>query len=156
MENNNAKMIDALNSLIIINHDRTVGYDRAAEESKDTDLDLQFYENAIRSKGYATKLSQFVRELGGDPAEGTTNSGKLYRVWMDVKAAIITKDRVAILSSCEYGEDVALKTYEEFRENKEINMPADYITTIMQQETEIRSAHDRIKQMRDREKEMAK
>ena len=98
---------------------------------------------------YAGKLAQYVRELGGEPTEGTTNSGKLYRIWMDVKAAIVAKDRAAILSSCEFGEDAALKVYEEVKENTDLQFPADYIATINSQEMEIRLDHDRIKAMRD-------
>ena len=101
----NEAMIAALNSLITINNDRYEGYTTAAKESKDMDLDKQFFESAGKSKMYAGKLAQYVRELGGEPTEGTTNSGKLYRIWMDVKAAIVAKDRAAILSSCEFGEE---------------------------------------------------
>ena len=68
---------------------------------------------------------------------------------MDVKAAIVAKDRAAILSSCEFGEDAALKAYEEVKENTDLQFPADYITTINSQEMEIRLDHDRIKAMRD-------
>ncbi|MBK7037897.1 MAG: PA2169 family four-helix-bundle protein [Bacteroidetes bacterium] len=142
-------MIAALNSLITINNDRYEGYTTAAKESKDMDLDKQFFESAGKSKMYAGKLAQYVRELGGEPTEGTTNSGKLYRIWMDVKAAIVAKDRAAILSSCEFGEDAALKAYEEVKENTDLQFPADYIATINSQEMEIRLDHDRIKAMRD-------
>jgi uncharacterized protein (TIGR02284 family) len=145
----NEAMIAALNSLITINNDRYEGYTTAAKESKDMDLDKQFFESAGKSKMYAGKLAQYVRELGGEPTEGTTNSGKLYRIWMDVKAAIVAKDRAAILSSCEFGEDAALKAYEEVKENTDLQFPADYITTINSQEMEIRLDHDRIKAMRD-------
>lgn len=145
----NEAMIAALNSLITINNDRYEGYTTAAKESKDMDLDKQFFESAGKSKMYAGKLAQYVRELGGEPTEGTTNSGKLYRIWMDVKAAIVAKDRAAILSSCEFGEDAALKAYEEVKENTDLQFPADYIATINSQEMEIRLDHDRIKAMRD-------
>ncbi len=145
----NEAMIAALNSLITINNDRYEGYTTAAKESKDMDLDKQFFESAGKSKMYAGKLAQYVRELGGEPTEGTTNSGKLYRIWMDVKAAIVAKDRAAILSSCEFGEDAALKVYEEVKENTDLQFPADYIATINSQEMEIRLDHDRIKAMRD-------
>ncbi len=149
----NEAMIAALNSLITINNDRYEGYNTAAKESKDSDLDKQFFESANKSKMYASKLSQYVRELGGEPAEGTTNSGKLYRIWMDVKASIALKDRAAVLSNCEFGEDAALKAYEEVQENDDLHFPADYIATINSQQSEIRIDHDRIKIMRDVEVE---
>ena len=147
----NESVISALNSLIIINNDRYEGYNTAAKESKDVDLDRQFFESANKSKLYISKLSQYVRELGGEPSEGTTNSGKLYRIWMDVKAAIALKDKAAILSNCEFGEDAALKVYEEVRENADLQMPDDYMVTIKMQESEIRLDHDKIKVWRDLE-----
>ena len=52
-----------------------------------------------------------VSRLGGTSAEGTLTTGKLHRVWMDVKAALTGKDREAILKSCEFGEGVAQDTY---------------------------------------------
>jgi len=152
-KNENEAMIAALNSLITINNDRYEGYNTAAKESKDPDLDQQFFESANKSKMYVSKLSQYVRELGGEPAEGTTNSGKLYRIWMDVKSAIAMKDRAAVLSNCEFGEDAALKAYEEVKEIDDLHFPADYISTINSQEAEIRLDHDRIKVMRDVEVE---
>jgi uncharacterized protein (TIGR02284 family) len=36
---------------------------------------------------------------------------------MDVKAALTGKDRLAILNSCEFGEDAAKDTYEAVLEN---------------------------------------
>ncbi len=142
-------LIEALNSLITINNDRFEGYTRASEETKDGDLKQHFYASANKSKGYGAKLSQYVKELQGEPAEGTTNSGKLYRIWMDVKAALAIKDRKAILSACEFGEDAALKVYTEIRENADLNMPPDYMATIKMQESEIMHDHNIIKQMRD-------
>lgn len=150
-KNENEALIAALNSLITINNDRYEGYNTAAKESKDADLDKQFYESANKSKMYASKLSQYVRELGGEPAEGTTNSGKLYRIWMDVKSAIAMNDRAAVLSNCEFGEDAALKVYEEVKEKDDLHFPPDYMATINSQEAEIRLDHDRIKLMRDAE-----
>jgi uncharacterized protein (TIGR02284 family) len=152
MQKDNGKLIDALNSLITINNDRFEGYTTAAKESKDVELDNLFYASANKSKGYAGKLSQYVRELGGEPSEGTKTTGKLYRIWMDVKAAIATNDRLAVLSSCEFGEDEAIKEYASIREDADLNMPSDYMSTIQFQETEIRQDHDEIKQLRDREK----
>ncbi len=152
MQKDNGKLIDALNNLIVINNDRFEGYTTAAKESKDAELDKLFFASANRSKGYVGKLSQYVRELGGEPSEGTKNTGKLFRVWMDVKAAITTNDRLAILSSCEFGEDEALKEYASIREDADLNLLPDYISTIQFQETEIRQDHDRIKQLRDLEK----
>ena len=58
-----------------------------------------------------------VNTLGGEAAEGTKTSGKFFRAWMDVKAVLTSKDRKAILNSCEYGEDKELEAYDEALED---------------------------------------
>ena len=39
-------------------------------------------------------------------------SGKIYRTWMDVKAAFARKERLSVLEACEFGEDAAQRAYE--------------------------------------------
>jgi uncharacterized protein (TIGR02284 family) len=58
------------------------------------------------------ELVMEVNELCGKAAEGTMTSGKFFRVWMDIKAALTGKDHKAILNSCEYGEDKTIGTYD--------------------------------------------
>jgi uncharacterized protein (TIGR02284 family) len=103
---NQEELVSVLNDLIRINNDRIVGYERASKESKDIDVDLiaTFNKMADQSRKYKAELVQQVSRLGGDAASDTTVSGKVYRVWMDLKAAITGKDRESILGSCEYGE----------------------------------------------------
>ena len=83
----NDNLNEVLNDLLRINNDRIEGYDTAIKETKDSDVDLKalFRKMIEESKKYAAELTKEVIRRGGDPAEGTTNSGKLYRVWMDVK-----------------------------------------------------------------------
>jgi uncharacterized protein (TIGR02284 family) len=149
----NEKLIDVLNGLIEINNDRVNGYEKAAEETKDKDVDLQatFHKFANDSRGYAAELTQLVKRLGGDPETGTTYSGKLYRVWMDVKAIFTGKDRQAILENCEFGEDAAQKAYN-LALSSDAEMDADTRQLITEQQTKLKSAHDMIKQWRDAHK----
>ena len=109
----NEKLSEVLNDLIQINNDRITGYEKAADETKDIDVDLQgiFHKMADESRKYKTELVAEVGRLGGEPAEGTTGMGKIYRVWMDVKATFTGHDRQSALESCEFGEDAAQKAY---------------------------------------------
>jgi uncharacterized protein (TIGR02284 family) len=104
METNNNQVVDSLNNLIQINNDRIQGYITAAKETEESDLKSLFSEMLNTSQECRRELTDAVVKLGGTPVEGTTTSGKLYRVWMDVKAALTSKDRTAILNSCEFGE----------------------------------------------------
>jgi len=146
----NENLVGVLNDLIRINNDRVDGYVKAAAETDVIDVDLQaiFHKMADDSRGYARELTATVGKLGGEPADGTTVSGKVYRAWMDVKAVFTGKDRHAILSSCEYGEDVAQKAYKEALAS-DAEIPADVRNLITDQQSALKSAHDTIKQYRD-------
>src|SRR5215217_8741615 len=110
----NEKVIGILNDLVRINHDRVVGYEKGIDELKDEDADLRtlFQRYITESRQYGQELTQEVTRLGGEPAEGTTNSGKIYRVWMDLKAVVTGHDRKTVLENCEFGEDAAQKAYD--------------------------------------------
>lgn len=150
MVTTNEKLADVLNDLIQINNDRVAGYERAADEAKEVDVDLiaTFNKMADDSRKYAAELTKEVRDLGEQPDTGTTNSGKIYRAWMDVKNAFTKHDRKSILSSCEYGEDVAQKAYDAAL-SSDAEMTAATRQLITEQKTALKSAHDLIKQYRD-------
>ena len=144
------ELITVLNDLIEINNDRVVGYERAIKESSDSDVDLKgiFNEMADQSRKYSSELKQEVMQLGGEPSTGTTNSGKVYRVFMDLKAAITGKDRESILGSCEYGEDVAQRAYEAALES-DATMSTEIRQLISTQKSNLKTSHDMIKKYRD-------
>ncbi len=146
----NEKVTGLLNDLIRINHDRVVGYEKAIDELKDEDADLKtlFQRYIIESRQYAQELTTEVTRLGGDPADGTTNSGKVYRVWMDLKAAITGKDRKTILNNCEFGEDAAQKAYDTAL-NTDTDLEPSLRDLIVRQKATLKAGHDEVKRLRD-------
>jgi uncharacterized protein (TIGR02284 family) len=149
----NKDLIEVLNDLIRINYDRTEGYQKAVAELKPTDIDLKtmFTNMANASVQYANALSAEVRNLGGTPAVDSTQSGKLYRVWMDIRSGISARDRKSVLALCEFGEDAALKAYNLALES-DAEIPAEIRQVIMDQKTSIQSSHDVVKRYRDMHK----
>lgn len=147
---NQEELVSVLNDLIRINNDRVVGYERAIEEAKDRDLDLKgiFNEMADQSRKYGNELRQEVIRLGEEPAKDTTLSGKVYRVWMDLKAAITGKDRETVLGNCEFGEDVAQRAYEAALES-DAYMTTEIRQLIVNQKSNLKTSHDIIKKYRD-------
>lgn len=145
----NEKTIEVLNTLITINNDRIEGYDTAAKETDEQDLKTLFAQFSSTSLKCNTELKYEVTKLGGTPAEGTMASGKFFRVWMDVKAALTGKDRKAILNSCEYGEDIAKNTYEKALKNDAENLSAEQQAMIKAQHLLLVADHDQVKSMRD-------
>jgi len=90
-----------------------------------------------------------VTKLGGKIAEGTMISGKFFRVWMDVKAALTGNDRKAILDSCEYGEDTAVNAYNEVLKNNLNDITTEQQSMIRAQYHLIVADHYKVKSMRD-------
>ncbi|MBC7829284.1 MAG: PA2169 family four-helix-bundle protein [Chitinophagaceae bacterium] len=146
----NDNLVGVLNDLIRINNDRIEGYEKASKEAKDIDVDLKaiFSRMADESRQYAAELTQEVVKLGGDPATGTTSSGKIYRAWMDVKATFTGHDRQSVLASCEFGEDAAQKAYNSALES-DAEISADIRQLITNQKSSLKTSHDVIKKYRD-------
>lgn len=149
----NEKLSEVLNDLIAINNDRIEGYEKAAEEIKATDVDLQaiFNKMADESRKYKTELTAAVTRLGAEPEQGTTGLGKIYRAWMDIKTAFTGKDRQSVLNSCEYGEDAAQKAYREALAS-DAEIDADTRQLITSQQASLKESHDLIKKYRDMHK----
>jgi uncharacterized protein (TIGR02284 family) len=141
--------IDALNTLIQINNDRIEGYKTASEETEDTDLKILFSELSKTSQTCNAALATEVKSLGGTPTEGTKTTGKIYRVWMDFKALVTGKSRSAILNSCEYGEDVAVSTYEDVLDDHSEDLTTVQQAMLKKQHLLIKADHDKVKGMRE-------
>ena len=144
------KTSEVLNDLIQINNDRIEGYKRAITEAGESDEDLKaiFHRMKDESRQYVAELTREVVKLGGEPASGTTASGKIYRIWMDVKATFTGSDRKTLLSNCESGEDAAQKAYQQALTGDEPLAP-DIRLLVANQKASLKVSHDTIKKFRD-------
>ena len=149
----NEKLSEVLNDLIAINNDRIEGYEKAATETEDIDIDLKavFNKMADQSRKYKAELSTAVSRLGANPETGSTGLGKIYRTWMDIKSAFTGKDRQSVLNSCEYGEDAAQKAYREALAS-DAEIDAETRQLITSQQASLKESHDLIKKYRDMHK----
>jgi len=146
----NQNLTGVLNDLIQINNDRIEGYARASQEAGDKYIDLKaiFNRMADESRQYVAQLSNEIIKLGGDPVSGSTIKGKIYRAWMDVKATFTGSSRLALLESCEFGEDAAQKAYQEALVSDE-TLSIDIRQLIATQKELLKASHDTIKGFRD-------
>lgn len=150
------EMIDGLNNLIEINNDRIEGYEKASKETDDTDLTSLFTACIRTSEKCRLELIDEVLFLGGTPAEGTKVSGKFFRAWMDVKAALTGRDRKTVLDSCEYGEDVAVDSYDKVINDfgdVSLSTSSTLKSLLMKHRNLIKADHDRIRSLRDMERQ---
>lgn len=143
--------IEILQDLIQINNDRIAGYERAMKEAKDEDEDLKILFASMIDESHQAKLAlaDEVQVMGADVDKGTTASGKIYRAWMDVKAAFTGESRKSVLENCHQGEHAALKAYNTALEHE--HLPA-YLKEMIQNQKDIfQQSHDEVKAFRDEE-----
>lgn len=153
MENKD-KLVSLINDLIEINNDRIVGYEKAIDELKEENADLRtlFHRYIQESKQYKNELVHEVKRLGGNPdVNSTTNSGKIYRVWMDLKSVVTGHDRKTVLENCEFGEDAAQKAYD-MALNSDTELETSLRDLLVRQKAQLRVGHDEVKRLRNLEK----
>lgn len=150
MKDNSKKIVEVLNDLIRINRDRIAGYEKAVENVEEGDAVLRtlFYQLSDESQKLKEELADEVRSYGGEPADDTTMSGKIYRAWMEVKDTFSSDDAKSALEACEYGEDAAQKAYAEALEESK-NFPDKVRRIIQDQKDMLRLSHDLIRNKRD-------
>ena len=147
----NDALIDVLNDLVQINNDRIAGYEKAIKDSKpeDSAFHSMFRRMIDESSQYKRELIGAINTLGGEAdIRSTTASGKVYRVWMDVKSTFTGRSDLSVLELCEFGEDAAQKAYDEALKS-DVEMPAKIREIIVNQKGQLRNAHDTIKSQRD-------
>jgi uncharacterized protein (TIGR02284 family) len=146
------KMIDVLNSVIEINNDRIEGYETALnviESTDDHDLKILFANFQYTSQECRLELVKEVDELGGVSTEDTKLSGKIHRIWIDFKAAVTGKDRVAILASCEYGDETAIELYEDVLVNHSEEITQKQQEILRKQYSLIKSEYEKIQDLKE-------
>src|SRR5262249_46781714 len=128
-------------------HDGQNGFQTAAENITDPSLKRLLQSFAQQRSQFAGELQTIVREFGEDPTERGSVSGTLHRGWMNLKGAVSGKDGHAILEECERAEDSTVEAYEDALEKV---VATDVASVIRRQYSEIQSAHNQIRSLRDR------
>lgn len=146
---NQEKTVEVLNDLIEINNDRADGFDRAAKDLKDENIDLKatFEKFSDESRTNVTELAGLVGTQGEAPDTGNTILGSLHRAWIEIKASFGGDDRHSILSECERGEDAIKKAYRDALTQQDLGTQVREV--LLKQQTGINASHDIIKGLRD-------
>jgi uncharacterized protein (TIGR02284 family) len=138
--------ISVIEKLIETNRDGEKGYKDAAEHIKRPDLKAFFMEQSAERGRLARELEAELARLGktGKKESGSV-AGAMHRAWIDTKANLGGGDHT-ILESVEQGEDSAKEAYEKALS---ASLPSEVQVIVRRQAESIRSAHDRVKSMRD-------
>lgn len=142
----NDDVISTLNGLIETCKDGQNGFQTAAEGVERSDLKSLFYELGQQRSQFAGELQTLVREMGGDPENTGSTTAALHRGWINIKSLITGKDEAAILNEAERGEDVAKNAYEKATQAQ---LPSNVASVVQQQATQVKAAHDRVRDLRD-------
>jgi uncharacterized protein (TIGR02284 family) len=145
----NEEIVESLNELVKINNDRIQGYEKAVEDTEDTQLDGLFRQMIVQSQNFRSQLADHIVRIDGravTDATSTDFSSKIHRAWIDIKAAVTGKDRDTVLSSVEFGESAAIEAYEDAIEDD--HLPAYIKEQLQSQLTELRSALDQVKMLK--------
>lgn len=145
----NEEIVEDLNDLVKINNDRIMGYEKAVEDTEDTQLDDLFRHYIIQSQNFRSQLADHIVRIDGlavSDATSTDVSSKIHRAWIDIKTALTGKDRDTVLSSIEFGENAAIEAYKDAIE--EDHIPAYIKEDLMKQMGQLEDALDKIKALR--------
>ncbi|HYE53388.1 MAG TPA: PA2169 family four-helix-bundle protein [Chitinophagaceae bacterium] len=144
------KIVEVLNDLIKINKDREEGYVKASRELTPAEHNLRgvFERKAQESRNNVQQLQykaqEFTSEAGEEIANDTSISGKLYRVWMDVKSVFTGDNDKSALESCVHGEEAAQQCYAQALDEEEL--PEDITSLLRQQKQSIDQSKEEIQQ----------
>ena len=145
------EIISTINNLIETLKDGQEGFKQASEAVKDSNLKSIFSEFSLQRSKFAGELQAQAVQMGeSNPEDSSSTAGAMHRAWINLKSAITSGDDHAVLAECERGEDSAIKEYKEAMEGDDLSAPVREI--VAQQYTEVKSSHDRIKQLRDMSK----
>ena len=146
----NTYTTDLLNSLIEIHNDRIEGYAKSVLQTRDPDLRnlfLIFQQNSMRCKA---DLVREILNIGGEPTEELSASGKLNTAWIDINAALESKNRISILDSCETVENIVLAAYKTLINNNWDTFSISLQVLINRQRQIMKADHDSIRLLLDK------
>ena len=141
------EIISTLNNLIETLKDGQEGYKQSAGGVDDPQLKTLFDTLSLQRSKFAGELQREVISMGdGKPEDSGSASGAMHRTWINIKSAVTNRDRHAILAEAERGEDSAVAAYKDALEE---NLPAPVRELVARQQTEVKAAHDKIRNLRD-------
>jgi uncharacterized protein (TIGR02284 family) len=143
----NKHVVSILNDLLENSRDGEYGFKTCAEQVETASAKTLFATRATGCAQAARELEAMIRQYGGEPASGGTATGALHRGWVKVKGSVGFDSELAILESCEKGEDAALARYRDAL--KEEGLPADVRALIQRQAEGAQKNHDEVRNLRN-------
>ncbi len=135
--------------------DSAEGFRQASEEITDQPLTKLFRELSDERALFADELNRLATYKGGDAAGETRSlAATAHQWWMAVRAKIARDDVFAVLQEAERGEDVIKAKYEDALER--LPTGSALHKRVHEQYEQVRSGHDRVRDLRDLQKKKSK
>ncbi len=107
----NDEILKVLDDLTQTAKDGAEGYRLAADSTEDADLSAIFTTFSSRRQAFVSELQGLSAGFGGDPSASSSVVATLHRGWINLKQAISSNDRAAILAECQRGDEHAVESY---------------------------------------------
>lgn len=136
------RVISTLNDLIETCKDGEQGFQLAADNIQDKELESLFNSYSHQRSDFAAELQQQVIRLGGDPEKRGSVAGAMHRGWINIRSVIKDHKAEDILAECERGEDIAVSNYHDVLAQ---DLPDAIRAILDHQYRSVQEAHDRIR-----------
>ncbi len=142
----NTELVSVLKSVINVLEDGQKGMAEIGEHLKDERLKQFFLAESLKRANFGGELENELHRHGvHDVHESGTASGALYRAWAGLKAKLGGGDHT-LLETAERAEDEAKDAYKNALSH---NLPLPLRQLLTQQQTDIATAHDFVRDARD-------
>ena len=144
---NQKEIITTINDLIETLKDGQRGFKEASDAVSNPQLKSLFGEYAQQRSRFASELQMQAKTFGeSEPETDGSAAGAMHRSWINLKSAVSNGEESAILAECERGEDAAVQA---FGKAMRTELPLSLRDIISRQFSQIKTAHDQIKTLRD-------
>ncbi|HYG26023.1 MAG TPA: PA2169 family four-helix-bundle protein [Caulobacteraceae bacterium] len=134
--------VQVLNSLIETTIDSVDGYEKAAQETHNTEFRRIFEERAFERRRVVSDLRTEVERMGGTSEDDGSMLAKAHRSFLKVRDAVMGGDDKQVIDEVERGEDFIKAKFETAMRDSDLSPPA--LESVTRAYDSVKSGHDQI------------
>lgn len=138
--------IRTMNGLIATTIDSIDGYDESAKAVESGRFAELFRARANERRQVASQLRSEVGRLGGNPEDDGTFLAAMHRAFVDLKAAVVSRDDKAVIAEVERGEDHIKSKFEDAL--KDDKLSPETRSAIESAFQSVKSGHDQMSELK--------
>lgn len=134
--------VKVLNSLIETTIDSVDGYEKAAEETKNTEFRRIFEERTFERREVCNGLRDEVRRMGGKPEDDGSMLAGAHRVFLKLRETVMGGDDKQVIDEVERGEDFIKAKFEKAMNDQDLTPAAR--EAVSRAYGSVKAGHDQI------------